>query len=202
MNEGLPFFLAASLLGLGLAAGGCTPDSSGSPQASDTTSASNASASRAARQEPNPSPSEPVDADNPRSVAEKLADATVETRVKQALVERRALRAFDFYPEAVRGRVVLRGDVDTREQYERAERVARSVEGVETLANQLTVDGKVLATESDASTAPSASARYHTVEPGDTLWEIAREHDVSIERIRALNAETSSLEPGQRLRVR
>lgn len=202
MNEGVPLSLAAGLLGLGLVAGGCTPDSSGSPQASDTTSASDAAASVADRQASDPSPSEPVDEDNPRSVAEKLADATVETRVKQALVERRALRAFDFYPEAVRGRVVLRGNVDTREQYDRAERVAQNVAGVETLANQLTVDGKVVATESDASATATASARYHTVESGDSLWEIAREYDVSIDRIRALNSETSSLEPGQRIRVR
>lgn len=202
MNEGLPPSLAAGLLALGLVAGGCTPDSSGSPQASDTTSTSSPDAPLVDRQGSDPSPSEPVDADNPRSVAERLADATVETRVKQALVERRALRPFDFYPEAARGRVVLRGDVDTREQYERAERVAQSVEGVDTLANQLTVDGNVVATESDASARASASARYHTVEPGDSLWEIAREYDISIERIRALNSETSSLEPGQRIRVR
>lgn len=191
---------------------GCTPDSSGSPSPSDTTTVeaspqpprdSSAETLHGSRSEGGrrptavenvPPPSPPDDA---RTVAQRLSDASVAARVKQALVRTQVLRRFNFSPTVVRGRLVLRGDVDTREQHRRAERVATNVEGVRELTNQVTVQGR---SPSDAGDA--AEATYHTVGRGDTLTEIARAYDVSVRQLRALNDLSGALQPGQRIRVR
>lgn len=47
-------------------------------------------------------------------------------------------------------------------------------------------------------------ARYHVVKPGETLYRISREYDLSIERLRKLNrlaSGSNSIRSGQRLRV-
>ncbi len=42
--------------------------------------------------------------------------------------------------------------------------------------------------------------KYHQVKPGDTLWEIAKEHDLSIEELKKRNnLNTNNIRPGQRL---
>lgn len=53
------------------------------------------------------------------------------------------------------------------------------------------------------STAPApAEPTYHTVRNGESLWVIARQYDLSIDRLKALNdLRSNSLRPGQRLRV-
>lgn len=200
-------FRSAFLLVVGVILGtllsaGCTPDSSGSPARADTTAAASETAASSAEEAPRPRRPAASEPDNPRTVAERLDDASVEARIKQALVDRRNLRQFDVFPEVVRGRVVLRGDVDTREQYRSVERVTGAVEGVKHVVNQLTVDGEVILTNDDAEAEAPATAAYHTVEEGESLWLIARQYDVSVERIRALNSEASSLQPGQRIRIR
>ncbi len=188
--------LLGSLLGAG-----CTPGSSGPSPTPDTTAVTTATTSPAEETtvEPTSTPSAvPTNSDAAsRTVAQRLDDASVEARVKQALVRPRALRRFDFSPTVVRGHLTLRGDVNTREQYRRAERIATNVEGVTAITNQVTVEERV-ASKADAS----GKVAYHTVRRGETLWKIARAYDVSVRQIRALNDLSGSLQPGDRIRVR
>ena len=107
------------------------------------------------------------------------------------------LRQFNFSPTVVRGHLTLRGEVDTREQYRRAERVATTVTGVTEVTNQVTVEGRSISTSGDA-----AEATYHTVRRGDTLTEIARAYGVSVQTLRSLNDLSGALQPGQRIRIR
>lgn len=198
MRPRLLFALAGGLLLGGLLGPGCTPDSSGSPSPSDTTPPPVERRSQPSRPSAVPSsvPHSPP-ADSARSVAQRLADASVAARVKQTLARVRALRRFDFSPTVVWGHLVLRGDVDTREQYHRAERVAANVEGVTDITNQVTVQGQSLSEAGD-----TAEATYHTIQRGDTLTEIARAYHVSVQQLRALNDLSGALQPGQRIRVR
>ncbi len=50
----------------------------------------------------------------------------------------------------------------------------------------------------------TAAAEFYEVEPGDTLDQIALEHDTSVARLLELNpgVETTSLQVGQRIRVK
>jgi LysM repeat protein len=132
-------------------------------------------------------------------VTQRLDDASVAARVKQALARNRSLRGFNFSPTVVHGHLVLRGDVDTRSQYRRAERAAAALRGVDEVTNRITVEGRRVST-GDNTTSDTAPT-YHRVRGGDTLWHIAREYEVSVERIRALNDDLSSLQPGDRIRV-
>jgi len=188
-------FLLASLAG-----SGCAPDSSGSSTSPDTTAMSaTATASSPAESsiEPAAPPDASSDSDDARTVAERLDDASAAARVKQALVRTRPLRPFDFVPTVVRGRLTLRGDVETREQYRQAERIATNVEGVTEISNQVTVQGRSVSEGGD-----TAEAAYHTVRRGDTLTEIARAYGVSVRKLRELNDLSGSLQPGQQIRVR
>jgi len=143
-------------------------------------------------------------ASDDRTVARRLDDAAVETRIRMALADRTSLRPFDFRPHVQNGRVRLRGDVTTREQRRQAERTARAVDGVDTLVNEVTVQGRRPAlAESTDSSPGDPSAVYYTVEAGDTLWNIAQDHRASISRLKDLNNLSSgSLQPGQRIRIR
>jgi len=50
--------------------------------------------------------------------------------------------------------------------------------------------------------AKEGSAKYHTVQSGDTLWDIANSYTVSVEKIMELNnLSNNRLEVGQKLRV-
>lgn len=188
--------LLGSLLGTG-----CTPSSSGPSPTPDTTAVTTATSSPT---EKSPAASSPTPSAAPttpdvasRTVAQRLDDASVAARVKQALVRPSALRRFDFSPTVVRGRLTLRGDVNTREQYREAERIATNVEGVTAITNQVTVEGQAASKKDN-----SGKVAYHTVRRGDTLWKIAREYDVSVRQIRALNDLSGSLQPDERVRVR
>ena len=198
-----PVLLAGCLGGLllgGFIGSGCTPGSSSSSPSPDT-EASAASPSAPAEMSSSDasrgSPDAPDRTEGSRTVAQRLEDAGVAARVKQALVRTQSLRPFNFSPAVVRGRLTLRGNVETREQYRTAERVASSVEGVTDVTNQVTVQGRAL-----SETGDPAEASYHTVRRGDTLWKISREYDVSVRQVRALNDLSESLQPGRRIRVR
>jgi len=81
------------------------------------------------------------------------------------------------------------------------------------LANQLTDEririGQVLHLPGAVSTTAAPSApfdaavpRVYVVQPGDSLWGVARTHDTSVSALMALNAMTSDrLRPGQTLRL-
>lgn len=187
---------------------GCAPSSSGSPSSPDSSVASRESVSSSDRTpasstEETSSRAEISSTEKPRTISEKLADATVQARIKKALAGRRDLRQFDFSPEVVRGRVVLRGDVDTKSQYRRAGRITEAVDGVESVVNEVTVKGDAVSTgEEETESTSTSEGRYHTVRPGDTLTQIARTYGVSVGQIRDLNDLSSTLHPGDRLRVR
>jgi LysM repeat protein len=100
--------------------------------------------------------------------------------------------------------------VNTPDQYHRAERIGKQVEGVTAVTNRLTVGGQSVTEErllengdeSDGKSGES-SAVYHTVRQGDTFWSIAHQYRASVEQIRSLNdLRSEDLNPGQRVRVR
>jgi LysM repeat protein len=200
----LPLLLCAALAA-GLSA--CTSGPSSSDASADTTSATT---TQAVSEPAGPDPEAPTpieDGADARSVAQKLADASIETRVKQALVRTSSLRVFSFRPTVVGGHLVLRGDVNTADQYRQAERVARQVEGVDAVTNRVTMGGRSVTEERLNATADTAetedTAVYHTVRPGDNLWDIARKYRASVQQIQRLNdLGSSTLRPGQRIRVR
>jgi osmotically-inducible protein OsmY len=202
----LPWILAAVVLSA------CTSDASSPGTAPDSAAtASPTTTVSETRSSPEPPPSFPSEAEaEARSVAQKLSDTSTETRVERALVQTSSLRVFSFRPTVVKGHLALRGDVNTVEQYRRAERTARQVEGVEVVTNQLTVGGRPVTEdrlsedeEAAAETGSEDTAVYHTVRQGDNLWDIARKYRASVEQIRRLNdLGSSTLRPGQRIRVR
>lgn len=210
MRVRLLFLIGIGLLVAAFVGPGCTPDSTGSPSPSGTTSLlSDSSVAPATESSPRlkdslESPIAPTPPDSSRTVAQRLADASVAARIKQVLAREQSLRTFNFSPEVVHGHVTLRGDVDTREQYRRAEQIVRRLERTEAVTNRLTVKGRPLSEGDDTSASVAGSDRtYHTVRQGDTLWKIARQHGVTVDHLRDLNPRlASSLHPGDRLRVR
>jgi LysM repeat protein len=70
--------------------------------------------------------------------------------------------------------------------------------GQPTVARTATTDGRTTTPRRQPPT-----RRTYTVQEGDTLDEIALEHDTTVERLLALNptVQPTELRPGQRLRV-
>ena len=197
------------LLLMGVLVVGCTSASEETPRPSADTSRATPSASASTDSSSGPAGGA-SDAAN-RSLDDKLEDARVEARVKQALVQERSLRVFEFEVAVARGRVTLQGDVNTRDEYDEAARTARRVEGVAEVQNDVTVGGEPVPEEAPAEDQDAGSeteennaeAVYHTVGSGDSLWRIAQQYGTSIQRLRALNdLSGGSLQPGQRIRVR
>jgi LysM repeat protein len=194
---------AATLVG-GFLLSGCTSGSSTDATAADSTAATTVSQKTTA---PDPAAPTDVEKNDDRSVAEKLADTSIEAKVTRALIRESSLRVFPFRPTVIDGHLVLRGDVNTAEQYHRAERIAGQVAGVTAVTNRLTMGGRPVteARLADAEKNPSqeSAAVYHTVRQGDTLWDIARKYGASIQQIKNLNdLRSNNLRPGQRVRVR
>lgn len=199
----VPLVGSLGLLLGGLIVVGCTPDSSGSTASLETTPASAEDTAPPSPDSSTASPAPSASREDARTVAERLADASVAARVKQALVQNRTLRRFAFSPSATRGRVTLRGDVETREQYRLAERIAQRQEGVSAVTNRVTVNGRAFSETDGADADPEEpGATYHAVRRGDTLSQIARKYGVSIRQIRTLNDLSGPLRPGQEIRVR
>jgi LysM repeat protein len=196
-------FLLFALTALGTS--GCSSDAEPEQQTADTTATPTTTVSQAPPSDPAALTALEQRAEK-RSVAEKIQDTSIETRVKRALVGTSALRVFPFRPTVIDGHLILRGDVNTPDQYEMAARVAGRVTGVDGLTNRLTMGGrpvtKARLNERDTS-ATNDTAVYHTVRPGDTLWDIARKYRATVQQIRNLNDfRSNNLRPGQRIRVR
>jgi hyperosmotically inducible protein len=68
-----------------------------------------------------------------------LADATITTKVKAALIREQDLSAMDINVETEDGTVQLAGFVESKEQVERAKKVAEGVEGVKSVKNDLRI---------------------------------------------------------------
>lgn len=73
------------------------------------------------------------------STGEYIDDTVVTSKVKTALFRDPQVSGFRVQVETYKGQVQLSGFVDTPEQKARAERVARSVEGVRSVTNSLIV---------------------------------------------------------------
>jgi hyperosmotically inducible periplasmic protein len=72
-----------------------------------------------------------------RSTGAYLDDKSINTRVKTALFSDPQVSGFDVHVNSFRGDVQLSGFVDTPEQKERAAQVAREIEGVRVVTNNL-----------------------------------------------------------------
>lgn len=197
----------------------CVSLSACSGESSDASPVSSSSASSSPQTSASPpasTPSAPAQTDSSpdtdsQTVADRLRDASLSAQVKQALVQQKALRVFDFDPEVSNGRLVVRGDVNTRDQHRLVTRVARSVRGIEAVESRVTVAGAPVLADAPATSQPdkasadraASAAAYYTVRKGDTLWNIAREYRASVSQIRELNdLSGGGLQPGQRIRVR
>ncbi len=66
-------------------------------------------------------------------------DATISTKVRSELIEDQALRAFDIHVETMQDVVQLSGFVDSAQQKLQAENIARSVNGVHNVKNNIIV---------------------------------------------------------------
>lgn len=141
-----------------------------------------------------------------RSVQQRLNDETVATQVKRALQDQSSLRLFDFEPMVEGRTITLRGDVNTRAQWEQVGEVAARIVSDREVVNDVTIGGLPADTvaESDGSEeSPEAAAVYHTVQRGESLWLIARQYGASVQRIQSLNQlGNQSLQAGERIRVR
>ncbi|OZI19655.1 phospholipid-binding protein [Bordetella genomosp. 9] len=75
-----------------------------------------------------------------QSVGEYASDTVVTTKVKAAIVADKSLSALDIAVETNNGVVTLTGTVATSAQSDQATHVARGVEGVKQVKNNLKVD--------------------------------------------------------------
>ena len=74
-----------------------------------------------------------------KSTGEFIEDASITAKVKTAFVQDPVVHALQVGVDTFKGNVQLNGFVDTPEQKARAEQVARSVSGVGSVQNNLTV---------------------------------------------------------------
>ncbi|MCK9509368.1 MAG: BON domain-containing protein [Pigmentiphaga sp.] len=81
---------------------------------------------------------------NQESVGKKVgdfaSDTAVTAKIKAAFVKEKELSALDISVETTRGVTTLSGKVDSQAQVDLAERVARDVEGVQDVHNNITVE--------------------------------------------------------------
>lgn len=75
-----------------------------------------------------------------QSAGEYASDAVITTKVKGAFVAQSALSALDISVETINGNVTLSGTVGSEAEVELANHVARGVEGVKHVSNDLKVD--------------------------------------------------------------
>jgi hyperosmotically inducible protein len=76
---------------------------------------------------------------NSKSTGEMIDDATTTTRVKAALAKDPGVKAIDVKVDTFKGTVQLNGFVDSAEEKARAEQIARGIQGVMNVQNNLTV---------------------------------------------------------------
>ena len=79
--------------------------------------------------------------DADRSVGTVIDDATVTAKVKAALMAESGVDGTRINVDTTGGRVVLKGEVPSKTMIDRAVQVARGIEGVRDIDNQLTTAG-------------------------------------------------------------
>ncbi len=128
------------------------------------------------------------------SVAQRVRNRALATQIMLALSNVSALRAYLPMIVVQEGVIVLRGTVPSEQLRQQILQVVNRVAGVARVIDELVV-------EMPEKTFPLPA--YHTVRPGETLWDIARRYGLSITQLRRLNGlRTNVIRPGQRLRVR
>lgn len=80
-------------------------------------------------------------ASNQRSAGEVVDDATITTRVKTALLADPEVSGLKINVDTLNGKVSLKGETKTLALRKKAESIARSVPGVQSVNNQLVVTG-------------------------------------------------------------
>lgn len=165
-----------------------------------------------------------------QSLEARLDLARRVAQVKLALAQDQELAPFDV-DAVLRGDVVaLTGQVRTPQQKERAAEIARGVDGIRAVANEVVVtpgagmtlkdvpapieeepatvvQEQTAAPEAEVAPEPAPAPQpepvYHTVRRGDTLIAIARRYGTSVREIQRLNnLRGSGIRAGQRLRVK
>lgn len=91
---------------------------------------------------PAPAPTAAAPADANRPVGQVVDDATVNAKVKSALLADDLVKGTDINVDTRNGEVSLVGAVDSQDQIERAVSVAKSIQGVASVNNQLTLKNK------------------------------------------------------------
>ncbi len=157
-----------------------------------------------------------------QSLDDKLETARAVARVKIALAQDEALRAFTFEPTVHDGVVTLVGVVKTSGQRDRVTEVVRGLEGVRDVVNKVQIGGaggvdlsdlpppmptdsatKMADPQPEPEAAPEPEKVYHTVRSGDTLGAIARRYGVSVRQVQQLNGlRGTNIRLGARLRVK
>ncbi|HTL67405.1 MAG TPA: BON domain-containing protein [Lacunisphaera sp.] len=72
-----------------------------------------------------------------QSTGEYIDDTAITTKVKTAFIRDPVVKGFDVQVETYRGTVQLSGFVDSQAQKDRAEQVARGINGVQNVVNNL-----------------------------------------------------------------
>jgi hyperosmotically inducible periplasmic protein len=73
------------------------------------------------------------------STSEYVDDATISTKVRTELIRDQSLKAFDIHVETMQDVVQLSGFVDSPAQKQQAEQIARGVNGVRSVRNNIVV---------------------------------------------------------------
>ncbi len=133
-----------------------------------------------------------------RSTGETLDDATITAKVKTALARDPATSAFRINVDSYRGEVQLNGFVETADMKSAATRVAKSVDGVKKVSNNLEVssgersageavdDGVITAKVKAALVSdPNVAARDVNVETREGVVQLAGFVDSSAQKSKA-----------------
>ena len=84
----------------------------------------------------------PGGTDARRTVGQVVDDATINAKIKAALLQAPDVKGTDVNVDTVNGTVTLKGAVESQAQVDRAVQVARAAEGVKAVSNQLTLKTK------------------------------------------------------------
>lgn len=77
--------------------------------------------------------------DADRSTGQVVDDTAITAKVKTALAQDPAVKAIEVKVDTYKGTVQLSGFVSTAEEKSRAETIAKTIEGVKTVDNKITV---------------------------------------------------------------
>ena len=76
-----------------------------------------------------------------RTAGQAVDDATIGTRLKAALAADPELSAMKINVDTLQGNVKLKGQVKSRKEWRKAGELARSIDGVKSVDNQLVISG-------------------------------------------------------------